>query len=64
MDQTKVSSIDFTSLVHLERFRQIKFIILDALAAMMWGENDTDDVNNTPIGKNVRLQFMGILSRK
>ena len=48
MDQTKVSSIDFTYLVHLERFHQIKFSILDALAAMMWGENDTDDVNNTP----------------
>ena len=29
MDQTKVSSIDFTSLVHLERFCQIKFSILD-----------------------------------
>ena len=35
----------------------MKFNILDALATilLMWGENDIDDVNNTPRGKYVQL---------
>ena len=48
-NQTKVSSIDFNSLEHLERFRRINFSISDALATilLLWGENDIGDINNT-----------------
>jgi len=50
VDYTKVNNIDFTSLEHLERFRQMKFSIFDALVIMLLicDDNDIDIINNIP----------------